>query len=79
MVDQDLVLAGADLARTAPELWRKFMHEFEAHVKRKVSLMLNAHSNVIQHCQGEAKEADYLQSMLSSAVETANTIKAGRR
>jgi hypothetical protein len=71
-------MVGADLAKSAPEPWRKFMAAFEAHAKRQSQAMLHTHDNLYV-AQGMAREADYLFSMLRDCAKTAEAIVGSRK
>jgi hypothetical protein len=79
MIDSDLVLAGADLAKSAPESWRKFLAALEVHVKRQSLTMLHVHHDDLHVAQGVAREADYLFSMLRDCAKTAESIVGSRK
>lgn len=75
MIDQGLVLASADLARHAPELWRKFLSEFEAHLTYRSKKLIAAEPNEIMCAQGMAREASALLALFEKCVETARTLR----
>jgi hypothetical protein len=79
VIDSDLVLAGADLAKTAPESWRKFLAALEVHVKRQSLTLLHVPQDSLFVAQGVAREADYLFSMLRDCAKTGETILASRK
>jgi len=72
---EKLSLAGADIARSAPELWRKFLEAFEVYADQTMDLLVQSPVDALQVRQGHAQQAAHILKTLQNCVATADKLK----
>jgi|KBSMisStaDraftv2_1062788.scaffolds.fasta_scaffold590488_2 hypothetical protein len=75
LVDEDLILAAADLARASPENWRKFLEGLGVRSEHMRNLLVNSPVGTLQEHQGHARELAHLLKMFQSCTQLADKLK----
>lgn len=79
MADEALIKAAAELARTAPETWGRFVAAFEVHNDTQRDQVVQSPLDTLQGAQGRARESAHLLKLLKDCVATADKLKEVRK
>jgi hypothetical protein len=77
--ENDLILAAARLARTAPENWRLFSEVFSAYTSNQISNCVKSSLEELPRAQGRAQAVAHLYGLLSDCLASADKIEGKRK
>lgn len=75
MIDRELILAAAKLARSAPENWDEFLGALEAYTNIQISNCISSPIEALAQNQGRAQSMVALQKVLRDCLKTADQIE----
>ena len=74
MNDRDLILAAAELARSSPEAWSRFLTRFGDYAEDKIVECVQAPLDMLPVAQGRAQALVKLGQLLEDCIKTADAI-----
>lgn len=79
MIDRELILAAAKLARSAPETWNEFLGALDAYTNIQISNCISSPLDALPQNQGRAQSMVALHKVLRECVKTADQIERKSR
>ena len=74
-MDEPLILAGADLAKSSPENWRRFLAGLAVRSDYLRELLVNSPDETLRMHQGHARELAQLLKTLQNCTQLAEKLK----
>lgn len=75
MIDRELIIAAAKLARSAPETWTEFLGALDAYTNTQISNCISSPIEALAQNQGRAQSMVALQKVLRDCLKTADQME----
>ncbi len=78
-VDDELTLAAARLARSAPESWKQFLVALSGYSSQQINYCIQSPLDELPRAQGRAQNSARLYGLLADCIASADKLEGKRR